>query len=311
MNNWSKFLFTRVMGLILTLWVIITMSFFIIRLAPGGPFDREKPLPKEVIKALEAKYHLNDPIFVQYLRYLGDIVQGDLGPSMKYEREVNHYISSSLPHSVILGVSAILLALVVGVVVGIMAALKQNRWQDYASIGMSSVGISIPLFVIGPLLMFFLAIKLNLLPTSGWITGRFGWKTLIMPVSTLALPYIAIFTRLTRASALDVINSDYIRTAVSKGLPYYTIIMRHMLKGTLLPVVSYLAPALAAMVTGSMVIERMFRIPGLGQFAVQASFNRDYPMVMGIIVLYSSALVVMNFFADIAYAFIDPRITYK
>ncbi len=311
MNNWSKFLFTRVMGLILTLWVIITMSFFIIRLAPGGPFDREKPLPKEVIKALEAKYHLDDPIFVQYLRYLGDIVQGDLGPSMKYEREVNHYISSSLPHSVILGVSAILLALVVGVVVGIMAALKQNRWQDYASIGMSSVGISIPLFVIGPLLMFFLAIKLNLLPTSGWITGRFGWKTLIMPVSTLALPYIAIFTRLTRASALDVINSDYIRTAVSKGLPYYTIIMRHMLKGTLLPVVSYLAPALAAMVTGSMVIERMFRIPGLGQFAVQASFNRDYPMVMGIIVLYSSALVVMNFFADIAYAFIDPRITYK
>lgn len=311
MNNWGRFFCTRIMGLLLTLWIIITMSFFIIRLAPGGPFDREKPLPEETIKALEAKYHLDDPTFIQYLRYLADIVRGDLGPSMKYERGVNYYISSSLPHSLILGLCAILVALLVGISIGIMAALKQNRWEDHVAVGMSSIGISIPLFVFGPLLMYVLAIKLNILPTSGWITGRFGWVTLIMPVVTLSLPYIAIFTRLTRVSAFEIINSDYIRTAVSKGLPYYTIIMRHMLKGTLLPVISYLAPALAAMVTGSMVVERMFRVPGLGQFAVQASFNRDYPMVMGIIVLYSSALVVMNFCADIVYTFIDPRITYK
>lgn len=311
MQNWPSFLLSRFTGLFITLWVIVTLSFFIIRLAPGGPFDKEKPLPEATIRALEAKYHLNDPIHVQYFRYITDLLRGDFGPSMHYERDVNFYISSSLPNSLILGLCALLTAFFAGIGSGIVAALKQNRWQDYTIITVSSIGISLPLFVIGPLLVYFLALKWQLLPTSGWITGRFGWKTLLMPVLTLSLPYLANIARLTRASALDVLNSDYIRTAYAKGLSQRAIIMGHMLKGTLLPVISYLAPAFAGMVTGSVVVESIFRVPGLGQFLIQASFNRDYPMVLGIIIIYSLILIIMNFFADIAYTIIDPRIRYK
>ncbi len=295
----------------ITLWVIITVSFFIIRIAPGGPFDTEKQLPQKTIKALEKKYKLDKSLIAQYWLYVKGIIRGDFGPSLHYERNINFYIASSFPHSLLLGTCALLLILVVGLIAGLHAALHHNRWQDYCTITATSIGYSLPLFVLGPLLVYVMALTLKILPTSGWITSRFGWKTMVMPLITLSLPYIANITRLTRASAIDVLQSDYVRTAFSKGLPMSAILIKHVLKGVLLPVISYCAPVFASLATGSVVIERIFRIPGIGQLFTEASFNRDYPMVMSIIIIYSSILIVANFLVDLVYNFLDPRIINK
>jgi oligopeptide transport system permease protein len=308
----TKFIIRRLIGLVPTLFIIITLSFFIVRVAPGGPFDRDKRLPPEIMKNIEAKYHLDDPLIVQYGRYLFNIIRGDLGPSFAYhDHDVNYFIAHSLPKSLILGSLTLLFAVILGIGVGMISALKQNGWPDYTAMSIAVFGITVPNFVVGPVLMYFFALKLGWLPTSGWITGRYGWVTIIMPLITLTLPFFAYIARLSRASILEVLRSDYIRTARAKGLKDSVIMFKHVLKGALLPVVSYLGPAFAAIVTGSVVVERIFRIPGLGQFFVQSAFNRDYTLLMGTVIVYSVILILMNFIIDILYGYLDPRISYS
>ena len=308
----GKFIFRRILGLIPTMFLIVTLSFFLIRLAPGGPFSREKKVTPEVMQNLLKKYHMDEPLFKQYLRYMGDILRGDLGPSFKNkDYTVNELIFTSLPNSLILGVVSLCIALRLGVSVGIVSALNRNTRVDYAAMSAAVIGISVPLFVVGPVLMLILAMKLKWLPTSGWITGRAGLKTLIMPAITLAFPYFAYIARLSRASILEVLRSDYIRTARAKGLKQSVVIVKHVLKGAMLPVVSYLGPAFAGIVTGSVVVEQIFLVPGLGNFFVKSALNRDYTLIMGTVIVYSLILVVMNLVVDIIYGLLDPRISYK
>lgn len=308
----GKFIFRRILGLIPTMFLIVTLSFFLIRLAPGGPFSREKKVTPEVMQNLLKKYHMDEPLFKQYLRYMGDILRGDLGPSFKNkDYTVNELIFTSLPNSLILGVVSLCIALLLGVSVGIVSALNRNTRVDYAAMSAAVIGISVPLFVVGPVLMLILAMKLKWLPTSGWITGRAGLKTLIMPAITLAFPYFAYIARLSRASILEVLRSDYIRTARAKGLKQSVVIVKHVLKGAMLPVVSYLGPAFAGIVTGSVVVEQIFLVPGLGNFFVKSALNRDYTLIMGTVIVYSLILVVMNLVVDIIYGLLDPRISYK
>jgi len=308
----TKFIIRRFIGLIPTLFIIVTFSFFIVRIAPGGPFDKEKRLPPEILKNIEKKYHLDEPLLQQYGRYLLDITRGDLGPSFSYpDHDVKFFIFNSLPKSMLLGTMALGLSVILGIGAGMISALRQNNWQDYTTMSIAVFGITVPNFVVGPVLMYFLALKLGWLPTSGWITGRFGWSTIIMPLITLTLPYFAYMARLSRASILEILRSDYIRTARAKGLGESVIMFKHVLKGALLPVVSYLGPAFAGIITGSVVVERIFRIPGLGQFFVQAAFNRDYTLLMGTVIVYSVILIIMNFLVDIVYGYLDPRISYS
>ncbi len=308
----TKYIIRRLIGLIPTLFIVVTISFFLIRIAPGGPFDAERRPPEQVMKNIEAKFNLNAPLHMQYLRYMGDIVRGDLGPSFRYQdHDVNFYIANSLPNSLLLGFVALGLALIVGVNAGILSALNQNSWIDYLAMAIAIIGITVPLFVIGPVLMYFFALRWDLLPTSGWITGRYGWITILMPAITLSMQPFATIARLSRASMLEMLRSDFIRTAQSKGLRDSVIIRRHVLKGSLLPVVSYVGPAFASIVTGSVVVEQIFRVPGLGRFFVQSALNRDYTLIMGTVIVYSVILVLMNFIVDIIYSFLDPRITYK
>ena len=240
------------------------------------------------------------------------MLRGDLGPSFRYkDYTVNDLIGNTMPNSLILGITALCSALVFGLLVGLVSAVKRNSIADYASMSVAVIGISIPLFVVGPLLMLLFAVKLKWLPTSGWITGRQGLKTLIMPALALSLPYFAYIARLSRASVLEVLRSDYIRTAYAKGLSYPVVLFKHALKGALLPVISYLGPAFAGIITGSVVIEKIFLVPGLGTFFVQSALNRDYTLIMGTVVMYSIILILMNFVVDILYAVIDPRISYK
>jgi oligopeptide transport system permease protein len=308
----TKYMIRRFLGLIPTLFIIVTLSFFIIRIAPGGPFDEEKALPKQILENIEKKYHMDEPLIKQYGRYLLDVLRGDLGPSFRYQdHDVSFYIFNSLPNSLFLGIVSLTIAVTLGIGVGMISAVRQNTWVDYTAMSFAVIGISVPLFVVGPVLMYFLALQWKLLPTSGWITGRHGWVTLIMPAVTLAFPYFAYNARLSRASILEVLRSDYVRTARAKGLKERTILFKHVLKGALLPVVSYLGPAFAGIITGSVVVETIFRVPGMGKFFVQAAFNRDYTLIMGTVIVYSVLLIIMNFIVDIVYSFLDPRVTYK
>ena len=295
-----------------TLFLIVTFSFFIMKVAPGGPFSAERNPPPEVLANINKVYHLDEPLPKQYVRYLGNMLRGDLGPSFRYkDYTVNDLIGNTMPNSLILGITALCSALVFGLLVGLVSAVKRNSIADYASMSIAVIGISVPLFVVGSLLMLLFAVKLKWLPTSGWITGRQGLKTLIMPALALSLPYFAYIARLSRASVLEVLRSDYIRTAYAKGLSYPVVLFKHALKGALLPVISYLGPAFAGIITGSVVIEKIFLVPGLGTFFVQSALNRDYTLIMGTVVMYSIILILMNFVVDILYAVIDPRISYK
>ena len=307
-----RFIIRRLVSLIPTLFLIVTFSFFIMKAAPGGPFSAERSVPPEVLANINKVYHLDEPLMKQYVRYLGDMLQGNLGPSFRYkDYTVNELIGNTLPNSLILGITALCGALFFGLLVGLISAVKRNSFADYAAMSVAVIGISVPLFVIGPILMFIFAVKLKWLPTSGWITGRQGLKTLVMPALALSLPYFAYIARLSRASILEVLRSDYIRTAYAKGLSYQAVLFKHALKGAMLPVISYLGPAFAGIITGSVVIEKIFLVPGLGTFFVQSSLNRDYTLIMGTVVMYSIILIMMNFFVDILYAVIDPRISYK
>jgi oligopeptide transport system permease protein len=308
----TKFIIRRFLSLIPTMFVIVTLSFFLIRIAPGGPFSSEKKLPEVVLQNIMKKFHMDEPMPKQYLRYLGDVLRGDFGPSYRYkESTVNELIAQSFPTSIVLGTVALALASLAGVGVGIISALKQNRWQDYTAMSLAVVGISVPLFVIGPVLQLVFAMQLKWLPVSGWITGRNGWVTIIMPALTLSFPYFAYIARLSRASILEVLRSDYVRTARAKGLKESVVVAKHVLKGALLPVVSYLGPAFSGIITGSIVVESVFVVPGVGRIFVQSALNRDYTLIMGEVIIYSLILVVMNFAVDVVYGLLDPRIAYK
>ena len=298
----------RLLGLIPTLLVLITIAFFLIRMAPGGPFDGEKVLPPEIRANLDATYHLDEPLLQQYFRYLGQIISGDFGPSFQYKDwTVNELIARGFPVSATIGGLAMLLAFILGVSIGTIAALRQNSAVDYSVMGVAMLGISIPNFVVAPLLILLVAVYAGWLPAGGW---DWSWQRMVLPVITLALPVIAYIARLTRGSMIEVLHSNYIRTARAKGLPEWLVIRRHALKPAILPVISYMGPAIAALITGSVVIERIYSIPGLGSYFVQGALNRDYTLVMGVVIFYGVVIVVLNFIVDLLYAWLNPRIRY-
>lgn len=308
----SKFIVRRLLSVIPTLFIIVTLSFFMIRLAPGGPFSREKKIPQEVLQNILKKYNMDEPLLNQYFRYLGDILRFDLGPSYRYkDSTVNELIGKAFPVSLHLGAMALAVALFLGISVGSLSALNQNKWPDYAAMSFAVLGISIPLFVIGPLLMLIFALQLKWLPTSGWINSRAGWATVILPTMTLMFPYFAYIARLSRGSIIEVARSDYIRTARAKGLKESVVIWKHILKGALLPVVTYLGPAFSGIVIGSVVVEQIFVVPGIGRIFVQSALNRDYTVIMGDVIVYSIILISANFLVDVLYGLLDPRISYK
>ncbi|MFW6341341.1 MAG: oligopeptide ABC transporter permease OppB, partial [Wenzhouxiangella sp.] len=279
-------------------------------IAPGGPFDAEKTLPAEVQANLDAKYNLDQPLFIQYVRYLGSVLRGDLGPSFQYsDFTVNELIAEGFPVSIRLGASALVLALVFGVAIGTIAAWRQNSRLDYALMGSAMTGIAIPNFVLAPILILVFAVYFGWLPAGGWAGGEI--RNMVLPVIALALPYMAYVARLTRGSMVETLRSDFVRTARAKGLPEWKILGKHSLKVALLPVVSYLGPAAAAIITGSVVIEQIFGLPGMGRYFVQGALNRDYTLVMGVVIVIGLLIVVFNLIVDIIYALIDPRIRYE
>jgi oligopeptide transport system permease protein len=302
-----RFAFQRLLGAIPTLLVLVALAFFLIRLAPGGPFDSEKQLPPEIEANLRAAYNLDEPLPVQLGRYLWNLAQGDFGPSFQYrDFTVTELIATGFPVSLRLGSLAMALALLLGISAGTLAALRQNRPADYAVMGAAMTGISIPNFVMAPLLVLVFAVWLRWLPAGG--LGDGSLRYVILPVIALALPQVAYIARLTRGSMIEVLRSPFIRTARAQGLPTRTIVIRHALKPALLPVVSYLGPALAAIITGSVVVEQIFGVPGLGRFFVQGALNRDYTLVMGVVVFYGSLIILLNFLVDLVYGWLDPRL---
>ncbi|MFB0950704.1 MAG: ABC transporter permease subunit, partial [Halioglobus sp.] len=288
------------------LLVVITVTFFLIRMAPGGPFDSEKAVIPEVKAALEAQYRLNLTLFEQYTAYLGDLSHGDLGPSFKYPgRSVNELIAAGFPVTAELALYALLVALVIGGVAGVVASLKPNTAQDYIPMSVAMIGICMPSLLLGPILILVFGVYLDWLPVSGWGDSP-GDK--ILPAITLGAAYAAYIARLSRAGMLEVMSQDYIRTARAKGLPEWQVVSRHALRGGMIPVVAFLGPAFAGLLSGSFVVETIFQIPGLGRFYVQAAFNRDYTMILGSTVFLATLIVVFNLLSDILAAWMNPRL---
>jgi len=302
-----KFVLRRFFSSIPTLFVLIALAFVLIRAAPGGPFDGEKSLPVEIEANLRAAYHLDEPLYQQFGRYMVNLARGDFGPSFQYnDFSVTELIRTGFPVSLRLGSLAMLLAFIVGVTAGSFAALKQNSAADYSVMAVTMTGISIPNFVVAPLLILVFAVGMRWLPAGG--LGEGSPKNLILPVIALALPQIAYIARLMRGSMIEVLRSPFIRTARAQGLSMQRVIVLHALKPALLPVVSYLGPATAAVITGSVVIEQIFGLPGLGRYFVQGALNRDYTLVMGVVVFYGTLIIVFNFFVDLLYGWLDPRV---
>lgn len=299
----------RLLSAIPTLLLLITLAFFLMRVAPGGPFDYERSLPPEIEANLKAKYHLDEPVAQQYLRYLSQLARGDLGPSFQYQDyTVAELILAGLPVSLLLGGLSVLVALVFGILAGSLAALRRNRWPDYLVMSLAMTGISVPNFVMAPLLILLFAIVLRVLPAGGWNDG--APQNLVLPVVVLALPQIAYIVRITRSSLIEVLHSDFIRTARAKGLSARAVLFRHALKPAMVPVASYMGPTAAAVMTGSVVVEQIFGIPGVGRFFVQGALNRDYTLVLGIVIFYGALVVLFNLLVDLAYAALDPRVRY-
>ena len=298
----------RFLSTIPTLFIIIAIAFFMIRLAPGGPFDAEREVPAEIAANLERVYHLDQPLYVQFGHYLKNIFMGDFGPSFKYsDHNVTELILQGFPVSIQLGLLAIISALLIGICLGVTAALRQNGKVDYIVMGFAMTGITIPNFVMAPILILVFAVFLGWLPAGGW--GDF--KNMVLPVIALSLPQIATVARMTRASLIETMNAPYIRTAKAKGLPMRTILMRHASRSTLLPILSWLGPATAAIITGSVVVEQIFNLPGIGRHFVNGALNRDYTLVMGVVIFYGSLILLMNLIVDVLYAWLDPRIRYE
>jgi oligopeptide transport system permease protein len=307
----------RLLGAIPTLLVIITLAFFMMRAAPGGPFDGERRLPPEIEANIMAAYDLDKPLYEQYFLYIGRLLQGDLGPSFRTrDFTVTEMIAAGLPVSLQLGLTAIILALGIGTTLGVFAALKQNRAGDYSVMTLAMIGITVPTFVTAPLLTLMFGVYgvslfgLNLsLPVGGWNNGAL--RNMILPVLVLALPQIAVIARLVRGSMVEVLRSNYVRTARAKGLSAYQVVTRHALRAGLLPLISYLGPAIAGMATGSLIVEQIFTIPGIGRYFVQGALNRDYTLVLGVVIFYAALIIVLNLVADILYRVLDPRVRYE
>jgi oligopeptide transport system permease protein len=313
----ASYALRRILGAIPTLLVIITLAFFMMRLAPGGPFDSQRRLPPEIEHNIKAAYHLDRPVYEQYFSYLGHLAHGDLGPSYKNKDfTVIQLIADGLPVSAKLGISAIVLALIFGIGLGVTAALNQNKLSDHGIMSLAMFGITVPTFVTAPLLtLLFGVYGLRLfgvdisLPVGGWNGGAL--RNMILPVTVLALPQIAIIARLVRGSMIEVLHSNYIRTARAKGLPGHRIVTRHALRAALLPLVSYLGPAVAQLVTGSLIVEQIFGLPGVGRYFVLAALDRDYTLVLGVVIFYATVIILLNLLADLLYAALDPRVSYR
>ncbi len=303
-----RFVVRRLLQTIPVLFVIITATFFMVRFVPGGPFTSERALPPEILRNLEAHYGLDQPIWRQYTNYLGRILRGDFGPSFKYSnRTVNEIIGDKLPVSLELGGLALGVALLIGLPLGVLAAVRRNSWLDYLASSTGMLGICVPTFVLGPLLVLFFAIHLRWVNASGW----YDWTDRVLPALTLGFVYAAYLMRLTRGGMLEVLNQDYIRTARAKGATETRIVLRHALRGGLLPVISFLGPAVAGILTGSFVIETIFQIPGLGREFVNSAFNRDYTLVLGTVILYASLIVVCNLIVDVVQVWLNPKLKFE
>lgn len=309
---WSYFARRLLIG-IPTLFAVIVFCFFLMRLAPGGPFDSDAPVPPEVLENLRARYHLDDPLWRQFATYLGNLLQGDFGPSFKYKDfTVTELIAQGLPVSIENGLAAIVLALLIGLPLGIAAALAQNTARDYAVSGFAMIGIVIPTFVMGQLLILAFGVWLKdtpfQLPAGGWNDGALANR--ILPVTVLALPFVAYIARISRASMIEALRTNYVRTARAKGLPYRTVVLRHAMKTALTPVVTFLGPATAFLLTGSMVVETIFQIPGIGRYFVQGALNRDYTLVMGVTIIGAAFVIIANLIVDLVYGVLDPKVRY-
>ncbi|HZP12839.1 MAG TPA: oligopeptide ABC transporter permease OppB [Nevskiaceae bacterium] len=297
----------RLLTAIPTLLVLVTLTFFLMRLAPGGPFDRARVMPPAIEKALAAEYHLDESLPRQYARYLSGLARGDLGPSFQYEGyEVTELIAAGFPVSCLLGVCALAIGLVVGCALGIVAALRHDRLADLGVMSAAMIGISTPNFVLAPLLVLVFAVTLGWLPAGGWDLSQ--PSTLVLPVVALAAPQVAYIARLMRGSMIEVLQSTFIRTARAKGLSPTRVVLVHALKPAFMPVLSYLGPAAAGIITGSVVIEQVFGLPGIGRYFVQAALNRDYTLVLGVVVFYGALIIVLNLVVDLLYATLDPRV---
>lgn len=302
-----RFIGRRLLVAIPTLFLVITIAFFMMRAAPGSPFDSDRKLSPEIEANVMAKYGMDKPLTQQYVDYLAGVARGDLGPSLKYkDKSVLQILDENYGVSLTLGLSAIIVASIIGVTLGVLAALNQNRGVDYGVTAVAILGVCIPTFVTAPLLVLVFASKLGWAPSAGWNDGALA--NLILPVTVLALPQIAIISRLTRAGMIEVLHSNYIRTARAKGLPARSIVGKHALRAAILPLVSYLGPACAGLLTGSLVVEKIFNLPGLGKFFVISALQRDYTVVMGMVIVYAAMVLVLNLLADLLYAALDPRV---
>ena len=300
-----RFITSRLLQSLLALFLIITATFFMMRFVPGGPFTAEKAVPQEILRNLEAHYGLDQPLYQQYLAYLGHLARGDFGPSFKYaNRTVNEIIADTLPVSAELGLWSLLVALGVGLPLGIVAALRRNTWADYAATAFGTIGLAVPTFVIGPLAVLVFAIHAGWFNALGWVYA----SDRVLPSLVLGFAYAAPISRLTRGGLLEVLHQDYIRTARAKGASELRIICHHALRGGLLPVVAYLGPAIAGVLTGSFVIETIFQIPGLGREFVNSAFSRDYTLVLGTVILYAALLIGLNLLVDVVQAWMNPKI---
>ncbi|MCL6285212.1 oligopeptide ABC transporter permease OppB [Ruegeria sp. 2012CJ41-6] len=297
----------RLLSAIPTLFIIVTAAFFMMRLAPGGPFDQERTLEATVMANLNATFGLDKPLWQQYGIYLSNLFQGDMGPSFIYrDKRVHEILAEGLPISIQLGATALILALVLGAFLGSVAALRQNTKTDFSVIAVATFGITVPNFVVAPVLSLVFAVVLSWLPAQGW--GQ--WNQMILPVIALALPQIAVVTRLIRGSMIEALRSDHVRTARAYGLPTYMVVGKHALRAAILPAISYLGPAAAALLTGSIVVEQVFNLPGIGRYFVIGALNRDYTLVMGTVVIVAVFVVVFNLIVDLLYAVLDPRVRY-
>ncbi|MGF6177508.1 oligopeptide ABC transporter permease OppB [Ensifer sp. 4252] len=302
-----SFILRRLASAVPTLFIVVTISFFLMRFAPGGPFNLERPLPPQTMANLMATYQLDQPLWRQYVHYLSNAVTGDFGPSYIYkDNNVAQLIGKGLPYSMELGLYALLFAVIGGVIAGTIAALRQNSILDFTIMSVSTLGVTVPNFVVGPVLTLVFAIVLAWLPAGGWGDG--SMRFLILPMIALALPQLAVFARLTRGSMIEALHTDHIRTAKAYGLPARTVVITHAMRGAMLPVVSYLAPCAAALLTGSAVVETIFTIPGVGRYFVLGAINRDYTLVMGTVILVAIFVIVFNLLVDILYGLLDPRV---
>lgn len=298
----------RIVETVPVLFIVATLTFFMMKLAPGGPFDAEKATTPEIKARLEAQYGLNLPVWRQYVNYLGGLAHGDLGPSFKYpDWTVRELLFDAFPVSLELGLYALAIAFTLGLLAGLVAAVRKNTFWDYFPMSLATLGICLPTFVTGPLLLLVFALTLHWFNASGWESGR----DVVLPALTLGLYYTAYVARLTRAGMLEILNQDFIRTARAKGADEWRQIWKHSLRGGLLPVVTFIGPAISGLVTGSLVVETIFQIPGLGRYFVMAGFNRDYTMVMGTVLFYAVLIIVMNLLVDIVQVWLNPKLRFE